>query len=259
MRVLGIETATPLASCAVVDGSGVLAEAALRAPMRHLEWLAPAIAEMLRGLGMRPAELEGIAVSRGPGGFTGLRIGIATAAAWARARRTPVLGVDTLEALALAAGGPAVVLAALDAHRGEVAAGLYHVSAAGAPRCLVAPIVAPPDVVTAEVAAVLDGAPVGTADPPPVSEAHRRRGVGDPVLIVGDALVRHEQALLDGLAGRGVPGGPHMHPRAAAVGLLGRLRLLEGVRDDPETLLPVYGRRPALREWQETRVPPGNG
>jgi tRNA threonylcarbamoyladenosine biosynthesis protein TsaB len=254
MRVLGIETATPLASCAVVDGSGVLAEAALRAPMRHLEWLAPAIAEMLRGLGMRPAELEGIAVSRGPGGFTGLRIGIATAAAWARARRTPVVGVDTLEALALAAGGPGVVLAALDAHRGEVAAGLYRVSATGAPGCLVAPIVAPPDVVTAEVAAALGGA----ADPDAGGDAHPRPA-RTPVLVVGDALARHERALLDGLAGRGVVGGPHIHPRAATVGLLGRLRLLAGVRDAPDALLPVYGRRPALREWQETRAQPGNG
>ncbi|HYM69549.1 MAG TPA: tRNA (adenosine(37)-N6)-threonylcarbamoyltransferase complex dimerization subunit type 1 TsaB [bacterium] len=259
MRILGIETATPLASCAVVDGSGVLAEATLRAPMRHLEWLAPAIAEMLRGLGMRPAELEGIAVSRGPGGFTGLRIGIATAVSWARARRTPVLGVDTLEALALAAGGPAVVLAALDAHRGEVAAGLYHVSAAGAPRCLVAPIVAPPDVVAAEVAAALDGAPGWVEDPHGCGDAYRRPGVEGPVLVVGDALARHERALLAGLAGRGVAGGPHIHPRAAAVALLGRLRLLAGVRDDPDTLLPIYGRRPALREWQETPAQPGNG
>jgi tRNA threonylcarbamoyl adenosine modification protein YeaZ len=254
MRVLAIESATPLASCAVVDASGVLAEATLRAPMRHLEWLAPAIAGMLRDLGLAPSDVDGVAVSRGPGGFTGLRIGIATAAAWARARRSPIVGVDTLEALALTAG-PGLVLAALDAHRGEVAAALYRVPAAGAPRCLLAPLVAAPDAVTAELSAVLGGA----------REPAGRGGAGTPcgaetsVLVVGDALARHERALLAGLAGRCVAGGPHVHPSGAAVGLLGRLRLLAGARDDPDTLLPVYGRRPALREWQETRAQPGNG
>jgi len=254
VRVLGIESATPLVSCAVVDGSGVLAEAVLRAPMRHLEWLAPAIDDMLRALGIRPREIEGIAVSRGPGGFTGLRIGIATAASWARAGGTPVLGVGTLEALAVAAGTHEAVLAALDAHRGEVAAALYRVPAAGEPRCLVRPLVASPDVVTGEVRAALEEEGLSGSGGTPSRPARP-----EPVLIVGDALARHERALLAGLADRGIAGGPHVHPRAATVALLGRLRLLAGARDDPAVLLPIYGRRPALREWQETRAQPGNG
>ena len=103
MRVLALETATQIASCAVVDGSGVLAEVTLRAPMRHLEWLLPAVDEMLRGLALRPEDIEAVAVSRGPGGFTGLRIGIITAVMWARARGVPLLGIGTLEALGAAA------------------------------------------------------------------------------------------------------------------------------------------------------------
>ena len=89
MRVLAIETATPLASAAVVDEDGVLAESVLRAPMFHLEWLLPAIEAMLAQLAMTPGAIQGVAVSAGPGGFTGLRIGIATAAAWATMRRVP--------------------------------------------------------------------------------------------------------------------------------------------------------------------------
>jgi len=246
VRVLGVETATPLASCALVDGSGVLAETVLRGTMRHLEWLAPAVDEMLRGLGLGPGDVEGIAVSVGPGGFTGLRIGIATAAAWARARRAPLVGVGTLEALALGAGPHDAVLAALDAHRGEVAAGLYRIPGTGEPEPLVPPTVAPPAVVTAEVVAVVRRLTRGTEPG------------GGRVLVVGDALSRYEQVLLGGLQGWGTAG-PHVHPRATVVASLGRLRLIGGARDDPAVLLPIYGRRPALREWQETPAEPGNG
>ena len=115
MRVLAIETATPVAGVALLDQSGVLASRTVRAPMRHLEWLAAAIDGMLGDSGVRPDGVEAVAVGRGPGGFTGLRIGIATAAAWARARRVPVLGIDTLETLAVSAAGAGIVLPVLDA------------------------------------------------------------------------------------------------------------------------------------------------
>ncbi len=237
MRVLALETATPLASIAVVDPSGVLAEATLRAPMRHLEWLLPAVEETLRTLGVGPEAIEALAVSRGPGGFTGLRIGIATAVAWARARNVPLLGVGTLEALAAVPGGEGFVLPVLDAHRGEVAGALYRADRGGILTCLVAPLVAPPAVLATEVAAALG------PDRPGGSEA---------VLLVGDGLAQHGAALCDALGGRAQIGGRHLHPRAAAVGLRALPRLERGERDDPLGLLPIYGRRPAVSPWQET-------
>lgn len=243
MRVLAIETATPLASCAVVDGSGVLAEETLRAPMRHLEWLLPAVRGMLSQLGLRPHEIQGLAVSLGPGGFTGLRIGIATAAAWARSAGIPVLGVDTLEALAMVAGGTGWVLAALDAHRGEVAAGLYRSGPDGMLARAAGPILAPPEAAARAAAAL----------------AVEESGPAAGVLIAGDGLVRYRDALLAGLDGRGVVGGSHLHPRAAAVGLIGRARLLAGSEDDPHGLAPLYGRRPTVRAWQETSRGSGKG
>jgi tRNA threonylcarbamoyladenosine biosynthesis protein TsaB len=221
MRVLAIETATPVASAALVDASGVRAETLLRAPMRHLEWLLPAVHEMLAHLGLGADAVEALAVSRGPGGFTGLRIGIATAAAWAKARALPVLGVGTLEALARVPGVEGLVLPVLDAHRGEVAAALYSLGADGAAACLVPPMVAPPQEVAAAVA------------------AHP-----GPALLLGDGVDRYGAALLAALGPRARPGGPLLHPRAAAVGLLARPRLLRGERTDAHDLLPLYGRRP---------------
>jgi tRNA threonylcarbamoyladenosine biosynthesis protein TsaB len=238
VRVLGLETATPLAGVAVVDASGVLGEATLRTPMRHLEWLLPAVDEMLRGLSLGPEDIEAIAVSQGPGGFTGLRIGIATASGWARARGVPLLGVSTLEALASVAGADGLILPVLDAHRGEVAGALYLGRADGILTCLMPPLVAPPAAFAAEAVAALSA---GTA------------GESTPIFLLGDALVRHGPALTSALGTRARLGAPHLHPRAAAVALLGRARLLRGERSDPDSVLPVYGRRPAVRPWQETR------
>ncbi len=243
MRILALETATPLGGVALVDEWGVLAEATLRAPMRHLEWLLPAVDEMLRGLGLGPAAVEALAVSRGPGGFTGLRIGIATAAAWARTRHVSVLGVGTLEALASVPGGAGLVLPVLDAHRGEVAGALYRADRDGALTCLVAPLVAPPAVLAHEVTAA-----VGSG----------KRGEPRRVLLVGDGVVRYGAALREALGGGATIGGPHLHPRAAAVGLLALPRLLRGERDDPRSLLPIYGRRPAVTPWQEPSRRAGN-
>lgn len=244
MKVLAIETATPVASVALVDEGGVSAARAVRVPMRHLEWLAAAIDGMLRDTGTPPERVDAVAVGRGPGGFTGLRIGIATAAAWARARQVPALGVGTLETLAASAGASGLILPVLDAHRGEVAAALYRLGREPEPACVVPAVVAAPDVVVAEMRSALEG---GRA-------AHR------PLVIAGDGLVRHAEALLAALAAAGIRQvieRPDAFPSAEAAGRLARPRLLRGARDDAAALLPVYGRRPVVRTWQETSGPPG--
>jgi tRNA threonylcarbamoyladenosine biosynthesis protein TsaB len=263
VRVLAIETSTPIASVAVVDAGGVLASRTLRAPMRHLEWVAAAIDGMLHDLGAGAASVEGVAVGRGPGGFTGLRIGIATAAAWARARGVPIASVGTLEILACSAAAAGLVLPLLDAHRGEVAAALYRFDQGRAtpagrkgrkgrgggvppdPQCLVPPVVAAPAAVVAEMRAVL--------------EAEDAASCG--LLLAGDGLVRHAGAFETALAGLGVTPFSERadaYPRAEVAGVLARSRLVRGARDDPSAVLPIYGRRLAVRPWQETQMPAGS-
>ena len=105
MRILAIETATSLGSVALLEGDRLVRSIEEEVPRRHLEWLAPAIRRLLSEGAWAPAQIEAVAVSRGPGGFTGLRIGIATAVAWARARAVPAVGVSTLAALAVGVEG----------------------------------------------------------------------------------------------------------------------------------------------------------
>ncbi|MEX2328312.1 MAG: tRNA (adenosine(37)-N6)-threonylcarbamoyltransferase complex dimerization subunit type 1 TsaB, partial [Nitriliruptoraceae bacterium] len=81
MLILGLETSTSRSSVALVDGDRVVASASLGVDRRHGEFVAPAIDFCLRQAGMSADRITGVAVGTGPGLFTGLRVGIATAQA----------------------------------------------------------------------------------------------------------------------------------------------------------------------------------
>jgi tRNA threonylcarbamoyl adenosine modification protein YeaZ len=121
--VLALDTATPASTAAVaeVTGTGMrgLAERREVDTRAHGELLAPEIAETLDEAGLRPADLDAIVAGVGPGPYTGLRVGLATAAAMGQALNIPTYGVSTLDALGRAAG-PGRVLVATDARRREV-------------------------------------------------------------------------------------------------------------------------------------------
>jgi tRNA threonylcarbamoyladenosine biosynthesis protein TsaB len=119
---LSFDTATDVATSALVWEGELLGELCSR-PVSVLE----DVDALLRRGGVRPAQLEGVVVGTGPGSFTGLRMGLATARALCFALDVPLAGVSTLAALAEGAGG---ALPVIDARRGEVFVG------AGQPRVL---------------------------------------------------------------------------------------------------------------------------
>ncbi|MGQ0570826.1 MAG: tRNA (adenosine(37)-N6)-threonylcarbamoyltransferase complex dimerization subunit type 1 TsaB [Armatimonadota bacterium] len=226
MRVLAIETATPRGGVAVVGPQGTLSELSAHVPGGHLEWLIPAIDQLLDAAGLRRDDIDGLAVSIGPGGFSGLRIGVATATAWAHSMDRPLVAVSTLEAIAAGVTGKGLVLAAVDARRGEVAAALFRLDESAERRT-------PDLLVTPEALRDALG---------PIAE---------PVTLAGDALDLSAPVLLDALAPWAAAAPPEQWwPRASAVGRLGRLRLLRGESDDPIGLVPVYIRRPDAREFR---------
>lgn len=136
MKVLAFDTATGATTVALVDSAGGGPIEARDDPERgerprHTTRLMALIVEVLERAGHGWAEVDRIAVGVGPGTFTGLRIGVATARALARARDIELVGVSTLQSLALGAAGQArqrqhdAVLAVLDARRGEVFAAAW--------------------------------------------------------------------------------------------------------------------------------------
>ena len=100
MRILAIESSGITASAAVLDAGDLLVEELLEPGQRSAQGLAPAIARALAAVGWKAADVELVAVTRGPGSFTGLRVGVTTAKALAYASGASVLGVNTLEAIA---------------------------------------------------------------------------------------------------------------------------------------------------------------
>ena len=134
MLVLGIESASDQCGCALAAEEGIIAEARLALPRRHAEALAPQMRFVCEQAGVALADIEVVAVDHGPGLYTGLRAGLATAKATAAALGIGVVPVGSLEALAYGATAAAqpgeTVLSVLDARRGEVFWAWYRITAA---------------------------------------------------------------------------------------------------------------------------------
>jgi tRNA threonylcarbamoyladenosine biosynthesis protein TsaB len=126
VKVLAIDTSTPRESVALVDGGTIRGEVRLLAEDAHSRRLLPAVAALLEGLSLRPADVEGFAAAVGPGSFTGLRVGVSTIQGLALAAGRPCYGVCTLDALAARIRGAAErLVAVMDAYRDEVFAAVY--------------------------------------------------------------------------------------------------------------------------------------
>lgn len=134
--VLGIETATVCGGVSLVSRSGEpLGEITLRSRESHAERILPAVAWLTATVGHSLRECAAVAVSCGPGSFTGLRAGIATAKGLSFSLGVPLFGIPTLEALAAnAPAGEGPVCAVLNARRGEVFSALFHAGPAGVRR-----------------------------------------------------------------------------------------------------------------------------
>lgn len=100
MKILGIDTSTPIGSVALIDGESLVAEHTLNIVKAHSSRLMPAIDTVLKWGDITADELDGCAVGIGPGSFTGIRIGIATIKSLCYALDKPIIGVSTLEAIA---------------------------------------------------------------------------------------------------------------------------------------------------------------
>jgi tRNA threonylcarbamoyladenosine biosynthesis protein TsaB len=199
----------------------------LVARRRHAEVLMPAIDELCRWAGWSVGDLTGVAVDRGPGLFTGLRVGLATARAIAAARDIPAIGVTSLDALAHAGRRwTGLVAAVVDARRGEVYWALYGADGATAQE------LRSPAVVTPETLA-------GHLD-----------GLAGPVLALGDGASRYAELLT--AAGATVGEGSEMWPSAMAVAELGMRQLAVGGATHRGLPEPLYLRQADVRiGWEQ--------
>jgi len=126
MIVLGIETSGDLCGCAVVDGGRLLGEVVSSVPGEHVERLVHLIGSLLEEISIGVDGLDGVAVSLGPGSFTGLRIGLGTAKGLCFGTGLPLAGVPTLDAMAeTACPWTGNIVPVRDARRGEIYTASY--------------------------------------------------------------------------------------------------------------------------------------
>jgi tRNA threonylcarbamoyl adenosine modification protein YeaZ len=156
--LLALDTATPAVTVAVADGERVLAERTTVDARRHGELLAPAIEAVLRDAGVDRRDLTRIGVGVGPGPFTGLRVGLVTARTLAAVLGLEVLGVCSLDVLALGAGLRGEYRVVTDARRREVHWAAYDGSDPARPVRTDGPYVATPADATYDGPAVGAGA-----------------------------------------------------------------------------------------------------
>jgi len=236
MRILGIETATVSQSVALLENQQVLAEAAWSGAGSRGGKLLPMIDSVLRTAGVAPSAIEAIAVSVGPGSFTGVRVGLATAKGMILGTQAVLIGVSTLEALAAGCAlRNAIVCALLDAGRGVVYAGLYQCTDAEF-RQLCSEAVLSPEAIAVQALALTAG----------------------DIQLIGDGVARYRERLEVAFQGRGQATDEDCNaiPRAALVARLAFRQLQKaGGTGREREVMPVYLRRAeAEMNWEKGLV-----
>jgi tRNA threonylcarbamoyladenosine biosynthesis protein TsaB len=219
MRLLCIDTTAVAGSVALAEGTRLVAQEQQGVAGTHSERLLASIEHLLAAARWRCEEIEGIAVAIGPGSFTGLRIGLATAKGMALAEGIPIAGVSSLASLALNGSGFAgTVIPLIDARRDELYAAAWKVEAGGAMHPVLAEVVSPPDGVIRQLSAI-DG----------------------ELLLTGDGALRYGAQIAAALGLRAhIAVGTMLWPQAVNLALLAHERLAKGKGDDVATLVPNY-------------------
>ena len=218
MRILALDTATPSCSVAVTDGESLLAELTVTSRKSHSRHVMILVRHAVEWSGIPLSDIDGFAVSIGPGTFTGLRIGIGSLKGMAAALKKPVVGVSSLKALAFqAAPATRLVCSLLDARKGEVYFGCYRHSADG----------------------LSAGSREGVSAPEDVC-----RMVDGPCTFAGPGALLYRDLIVQTLGKKALfaPAGHHTI-RASSLARLAERRFACGATDDVSELVPVYIRK----------------
>jgi len=223
LRIVALETSGVTASVALAEGPQLIAAAALPGQRRSTQSLAPTMRSLLEQAGWRPADVELLAVSIGPGSFTGLRLGVATAKLFAYATGAKVRGVDTLRVIAAQVESKSEnIQVVLDAGRGELLIGHF---------CF-----------------ATDGETLSTAPTQLVESATWLLKTSFDATLTGTGLRLIRDRLPTGAT---ITSEACWEPRAATVAQLAWRDVQQGLVDDIWTLAPVYYRRSAAEEvWE---------
>ncbi|WP_432407178.1 tRNA (adenosine(37)-N6)-threonylcarbamoyltransferase complex dimerization subunit type 1 TsaB [Wukongibacter sp. M2B1] len=181
MNMLAVDTSSLVATVAVMNEEKLLGEYTINSPMTHSQKLMPIIEELLSTLDLSMKDIDLIGVSRGPGSFTGVRIGIATVKGLAHPGNIPIIGVSSLEGLAYnITYSENLICPIMDARRNQVYTGVYKW-------------------VDYELKEVVKEAPL-TIDE--LMEELRRRE--EKVIFLGDGLSKYKEEIINNLGDKAI-------------------------------------------------------
>ncbi len=230
MRILGIESSSLVASVAIVEDEVTMAEYTANFKKTHSQTLLPMIDSMVELLGIELSTMDAIAVSGGPGSFTGLRIGSATAKGLGLALNKPLIHVPTLDATAYNLyGAGALICPIMDARRNQVYTGIYRFEK---------------EFETVHGQDVMD---MGNL-------IHILNGLGEPVIFLGDGVPVYEKQIEKNMSApfRFAPAHANRQ-RAAAVAALGAVYFKEGKVETADEHGPDYLRKSQAEREREAR------
>ena len=232
MLILGIETATVKAGCAIGGHEGVLASAHSGKAKRHAENLTPAIEFICGQAGIELGEIGLVAVDVGPGLFTGLRVGLAAAKAFAQALRVPMIGMSSLDLLAFPLRyADRTIAAVIDARKGELFYAFYRPVPGGVQR-VTDPRVGSPDDLVADLMAR-----------------------GQNVICVGDGALRYQDQIGNDMRCEFAEQFLS-YPSSAPLVQLAHARALREDWVNPREIQPLYLRAPdAQINWTTREAP----
>ncbi|KAF0821543.1 tRNA (adenosine(37)-N6)-threonylcarbamoyltransferase complex dimerization subunit type 1 TsaB [Cytobacillus firmus] len=215
MKVLAIDTSNYPLGVALLDGDQVIGEYITNVKKNHSVRVMPAIDTLMKDCGVKPAELDKIVVAKGPGSYTGVRIGVTIAKTLAWTLNKPLVGVSSLEVYAASAGRyfNGVISPLFDARRGQIYTGLYQYR-------------------EGQLVSLIKDQLLLSKDWAAMLSEHQEN-----VLFIGNDLPLHKDIFTELLKERAVFASPAEHnPRPAELALLGR----DQEPEDVHSFVPNY-------------------
>lgn len=230
MNVLSIDSSSKVATVAILNDTDLLGEYVLNNKREHSVVLMPMIEDLLNDCNLTIDDIDGYVVSKGPGSFTGLRIGMATVKGLSFGSNKPYISISSLDALAFSLNSfDGLICPIMDALRDNVYTGVYSYINSS-----ITPILEPTSMNINELCNFL-------------------LKQDSPVIFTGDAVSKHKDFIIDNIPNARFAPNHLSIVRASSIGELGLQLLKNNIYDDPNSA-PVYLKKPQAERELERRL-----
>lgn len=235
MNIISIDSSSKVATAAIINEDGLIAEYTLNNKAEHSVLIMEMIDNMLKSSNLTMKDIDGFAVSKGPGSFTGLRIGMATIKGLSFGSNKPYVSISTLDALAYSLiNFDGIICPIMDALRDSVYTGLYKNN-------------------NGKLETILEPSALDLED-----LLNLLKEKNEKVIFTGDGLIKHKSYFKENFDKSYFPPNHLSVIKASSLGELGLMELLKGNADDPNSS-PFYLKKPQAQRELESRLALKNG